>query len=372
MTLLEDLAPEVDIDKALTTFRRVRDGRRRRRKVTRLGAATVTAVALISAALVVAHLSTHHHGRVDIAGPSTTRTQRPPAWPSAQAAINAYLRQFPHVRERARIKFDSNNWIVIAEGVPGFDRASVWTVGAIDFQRDASGWTQPGAVGAGMLDHCFDPLQGGGIAAAGQRAVGKRGRPHVDYVYSVTADPSWLIQAFVDGRWTTLPTDRGVYFKAHPSPPLLPKPGSPIQVRPVTADGRVPGCAATPASATTPKVVLRGIPVNAIACPRIPAAMTTSSVVIGSVEKFVLCRIGTPRPSVQPLVVVAGSAGFPPLLKALSEASQPSTREACPAYGDIPRVVFAKTSHHVYRVRIPTDGCGHYLTDVRFALINAH
>lgn len=243
MTLLDELAPEVDTEAALTAFWRIRDSRRRRRKIARLGAATVTVVALIGAALLIAGVSTHHHGRAGVAGPSTTTgAQGPPSWPSAQAAIDAYLRQYPLVRERARIKFDANNWILIAEGVPGFDRASVWTVGAIDFQRDTSGWTQPGTVGAGMLDRCFDPLGGGGIPAAPWHAVEKPGWPHVDYVYSVTADPSWHIQAFLNGRWTVLPTTRGVYFKAHPSPPLLPTPGPPIKVRPVTADGRVPAC----------------------------------------------------------------------------------------------------------------------------------
>lgn len=249
MTLLDELAPEVDIDAALTAFGRIRDSRRRRHKVTRVGAATLTAAALIGAALFVADHAANPPGRVDVAGPSATaKTPGPPAWPTPQAAIDAYLRRYPHVRPRARISFNADNWILIAEGAPlGFERiGSVWTVSAINFQRDTSGWTQTGAGGGGMLDRCFAPLAGGGFPKTPPPQRPSR-LASPDYVYAVTADTRWHIQALLAGRWTTLPTTRGVYFNAHPSPRLWPAPGvgQPIPLRPATADGRVPSCFAS-------------------------------------------------------------------------------------------------------------------------------
>ena len=90
MTLLDELAPEVDTDAALTTFQRLRDSRRRRRKVIRLGTATLTVIAIIGAALLVAHQRSNHHGRVNVAGPSASaKTHASPAWPTPQAAIDA-------------------------------------------------------------------------------------------------------------------------------------------------------------------------------------------------------------------------------------------------------------------------------------------
>jgi len=72
MTVLDQLAPEVDIDAALGTFWRIRDIRRRRRRVARLGAATLTVVALIGAALLVAHQVDSHQDRGVVSAPSQT------------------------------------------------------------------------------------------------------------------------------------------------------------------------------------------------------------------------------------------------------------------------------------------------------------
>jgi hypothetical protein len=211
----------------------------------RLATATLTVIAIIGAALFIAHQRANHPARVNVAGPSASaKTQGPPAWPTPHAAIDAYLQEYPHVLARARIRVDADDWVLIAEGAPlGFDRASVWTVSAIEFQRGTSGWTQTGGGGGGMLDRCFAPLAGSGFP---KMAHGNRPPRLIapDYVYSVTSEPTWHIEALLSGRWTTLPTNRGVFFTVHPPRPLELHPGAgqPAPLRPVTDDGHVPGC----------------------------------------------------------------------------------------------------------------------------------
>jgi hypothetical protein len=116
----------------------------------------------------------------------------------------------------------------------------------------------------------------------------------------------------------------------------------------------------------SPNLGLVGVPTRSLACPRHLTAMTATAALSGSVEEFVLCQVDTVQPET-PTVVSAGDPQFTLLAKALAQPSQPLGHGPCPQYGDAPYVVLVKTPHGVYRVRVPTDACGHYFPDESIA-----
>ena len=128
-----------------------------------------------------------------------------------------------------------------------------------------------------------------------------------------------------------------------------------------------PTTKATSPPDTAPKLGLVGVLTRSLACPRRLTAMPTTAPLSGSVEKFVLCQVDTVQPET-PAVVSAGDPQFTLLVKALAQQSQPLGHGPCPQYGDVPYVVLVKTSQGVYRVRVPTDACGHYFPDESAAL----
>ena len=250
MKSLEELAPGIDLDEALASFTRERSRRRRVRAVTRASLMTLTVLATITTVMLVAYRPTDQHVTLVVSGPSTTvRTSGFMAWPTPNAAIDAYLRTNPTTKERARVKFDENTWILIAEGLSTGNHDSAWTVGDVQVPRGPNGWTPNGTGVAGMLDRCFSLQAGNLTLTLGPRSQGDRpfGPPvfRPDYVYAVTADPRWLIQAFFNGHWMTLPTTHGVYFKIQPHGPNTEPPNTNFpgpKLRPIKPDGHVPRC----------------------------------------------------------------------------------------------------------------------------------
>ena len=252
MTLLDELAPQVDIDTAFDSFLRRRN-RRRRRRARLHGASVAVTVALVAAVIVAATGSTTHDPTIQVSEPSTSAppARAPRYWPTPQAAIDAYLHANPTYKERGRVKFDQNTWILIAENIPTGERGSAWTVGTVQFPRSANGWAPGSAAIGGMIDRCFSPLEGGYVDLIA-RLHGRRIRPPLpppDYVFAVTADPSWRVQVLLNSRWTTLHTTKGVYFKIHPQGALAMQQAGPPRQRPITADGHVPRCVSTTAAA---------------------------------------------------------------------------------------------------------------------------
>jgi hypothetical protein len=78
MTVLDELAPDVDIDAAFAAFRRISDRRQHRRRTIRLGTAAVAVVVVVGAALLLAYGLPRNRTRENEAGLPKTTTLRVP------------------------------------------------------------------------------------------------------------------------------------------------------------------------------------------------------------------------------------------------------------------------------------------------------
>jgi hypothetical protein len=78
MTVLDELAPDVDIDAAFAAFRSISDRRRHRRRTIRLGTAAVAVVVVVGAALLLAYGLPRNQTRDNEAGLPKTTTLRVP------------------------------------------------------------------------------------------------------------------------------------------------------------------------------------------------------------------------------------------------------------------------------------------------------
>jgi len=107
---------------------------------------------------------------------------------------------------------------------------------------------------------------------------------------------------------------------------------------------------------------LRGVAVQAWACPAHVVAQNARATPIGTPQTFLLCALEMPGQPSKNVTVAAGGPGFDSLMSALSPADEPAPGPGtvCAAYADLAQVVLAKTSAGVYQVSIPADGCGHY------------
>ena len=110
----------------------------------------------------------------------------------------------------------------------------------------------------------------------------------------------------------------------------------------------------------TPSLVLRGIRVSSFECPPRRISPTARPAPIRAPQVLLLCPLNTPGVRSQAVTVTATQPLFTALIAALSARAEPPTTGACPAYGDLPQIVLAKTSVSVYQLSIPTDACGHY------------
>jgi hypothetical protein len=132
------------------------------------------------------------------------------------------------------------------------------------------------------------------------------------------------------------------------------------------------GTSSTSTSAPAiPSSGLRGIRVEAFACPPHFVAPAANATPIGTPEALLLCPLGFPGQAGKAVTVVPGRPIFRALITALSRARERSTGAVCPAYADLMQVVLAKTRDGIYQVSVPTDGCGHYQRDALEALNRA-
>ncbi len=139
-----------------------------------------------------------------------------------------------------------------------------------------------------------------------------------------------------------------------------------------TTTTRVATLRTSPPTTTAPQFGLRGIRVRTADCNRsaAPGKQVPPPLRL-PVQRFVVCPFATERFALTPKLVRVGQPAFRGLASALAESSEPTTNQACPLYEEAPREVFAVTSNGVYWVRIPTDGCGHYLPDATAAILHA-
>ena len=120
-----------------------------------------------------------------------------------------------------------------------------------------------------------------------------------------------------------------------------------------------------------PKPTLRGVLVSTFECPpHLTSPASTPTRIVG-VRTLLLCPLNTPGVSGKAATISTHQPKFATLLAALSVPDEPSTTGACPAYGDLPQFVLAKTSNGVYEVSIPVDACRHYQRPVLEALNEA-
>jgi hypothetical protein len=101
--------------------------------------------------------------------------------------------------------------------------------------------------------------------------------------------------------------------------------------------------------------------VQSFDCPATPVAPTGNPQPIDSAEAIRLCPIGIPGGGTATVTLTAGQPAFAPLIAALSVPDQPPTGAVCPAYADALQSVLAKSGATVFAVKVPIDGCNHYL-----------
>jgi hypothetical protein len=147
--------------------------------------------------------------------------------------------------------------------------------------------------------------------------------------------------------------------------------------------GSTPGTAPTPSTSTSTNagppqgVGLRAFPVARVDCdtsPSVPApggasTPTPVAVVIPAVDITTITVCPDPTGASVPGYALTGSE-MSRLLKVLAAPdTKPATHQVCAMYADLPILIFATTRDgHSYLLRIPVDGCGHYLSQVQTAL----
>jgi hypothetical protein len=129
--------------------------------------------------------------------------------------------------------------------------------------------------------------------------------------------------------------------------------------------------ASTAATSTTSvppeqQPMLRASPTVAFACPKPPVlnVQPTRRIPESAVSQLVVC----PLADTSAVIVTPGSGLFTRLARALSAPDPPPTNLPCPAYGNAPQDVIARTTSGPMLIEIPVDDCEHYQTAVLSAL----
>jgi hypothetical protein len=105
--------------------------------------------------------------------------------------------------------------------------------------------------------------------------------------------------------------------------------------------------------------MLRGVPVSRFECPPHPTSAALPARIV-DVQAVLVCPLPAPGVPAKAVTISSHQPQFASLLAALSVRDEPSTTGACPAYGDVPQLLLAKTTRGVYAVSIPVDACHHY------------
>jgi hypothetical protein len=107
-------------------------------------------------------------------------------------------------------------------------------------------------------------------------------------------------------------------------------------------------------------VELSGVALPAYSCSakgdRTPVRVASSTV-----SEITLCPLEIPQKTSAPVVITSSDPILARLTKALSAPDQKPTGGMCAAYADLPQTVIAQSSSGPFLVRIPVDGCDHYL-----------
>ena len=154
-------------------------------------------------------------------------TPAPAARPATlDAALRQYLAATPGWSERARFHYRGHWMVVAAEGEHGGSETP-WNYALLEMGTIADGWWLERATSGGGAGGCFSGPQ---LSAA---------QSGDEYAWSVARDPEWSIQGFVDGRWQTVASTRGVTFVDSTDPNHPQYAG---RQRPLDASGHVPAC----------------------------------------------------------------------------------------------------------------------------------
>lgn len=163
--------------------------------------------------------------RRNLARPSAPR-------PTRQKTIGAALEQFvakhPGLTELARFRY-RHGWMIFFESATSSEPGMTWEYPLVNAQRVHSGWRVDGGRGdSGTGPRCFYGPSASTAAPTGDA-----------FAYAIAGQPSWGIEALIDGVWRHVPTKHGVAFVDLTARNNDVLPG---RLRPVDAGGHVPAC----------------------------------------------------------------------------------------------------------------------------------